>query len=272
MERVRTMRWVVPAWLLTALCIPSLISLQIFFAGCSKRTDLATQPTEAVPGEIQATGEELLIGAVDEVVAIADWAVPLTALPPREGSSAGVSGADADSVYVYGQITPDGFGTVVTERHAYPKGLLLITLRRSFGRNGSIVSDVSRFVTHESFVAGLPQQSVTTEVLPLSRDTILTHVVRNGILETYTFRLPVETRTINQVGNTVQVTSRFALNGAIVSEINDGFGALIRRTLSSALPSGALETRTEYPDGRWRTVSTLGRADGSILREITSGQ
>jgi hypothetical protein len=160
----------------------------------------------------------------------------------------------------------------VTERHGYPKGLLLISVRRSFGRNGGIVSEVKRYVTNESFAADLPQQSVSSEVLPLMRDTIVTHVVRNGNVETYTFRLPVVTRTVNQVDNSVQVTSRFALNGAIVSEVSDGLGTLIRRTLSSALPSGALETRTEYPGGRWRTVSTLGRADGSILREITSGQ
>lgn len=240
--------------------------------GCSRDDGQPSQPADPPSGGLEVSGEELLIGAVDEVVAIADWAGSLSGVPPGEGIAAGSSVAEADSVYVYGEVTPDGFGAVVTERHGYPKGLLLISLRRSFGRNGGIVSDVKRYVTNESFAADLPQLSVTTEVLPLQHDTIVTHVVRNNNLETYTFRLPVVTRTVNQADNSMQVTSRFALNGAIVAETTDGLGSLVRRTLSSALPSGALQTRTEYPGGRWRTVSTLGRADGSILREITSGQ
>jgi len=161
----------------------------------------------------------LLIGALDEVLAIADWAGSLSSTPQQEGSIAGIAGAEADSVYVYGAVTPDGYGAVVTERHGYPKGLLLITLRRSFGRNGGIVSEILRYISNESFAADLPQQSALTEVLPMQHDTIVTHVLRNGNLETYTFRLPVVTRTTNQVDNSVQVTSRFALNGAIVSEL-----------------------------------------------------
>jgi hypothetical protein len=250
----------------------TLLLVTLALCGCSRESGQPSQPAEPAAGGLEASGEEILIGAIDEVVAIADWAGSLSAVPPGEGIAAGTTGVEADSVYVYGELTPDGFGAVVTERHGYPKGLLLISVRRSFGRNGGIVSEVKRYVTNESFAADLPQQSVSSEVLPLMRDTIVTHVVRNGNVETYTFRLPVVTRTVNQVDNSVQVTSRFALNGAIVSEVSDGLGTLIRRTLSSALPSGALETRTEYPGGRWRTVSTLGRADGSILREITSGQ
>jgi hypothetical protein len=249
-----------------------IVVLGLALSGCTSDTGQPSQPAEPVPGAFLASGEELLIGALDEVVAIADWAGSLSSIPPQEGVPAGAAGTEADSVYVYGEVTPDGFGAIVTERHGYPKGLLLITVRRSFGRDGGFVSEVKRYISNEGFAADLPQQSIVTEVLPLLRDTIVTHVVRNGNIETYTFRLPVVTRTINQVDNSMQVTSRFALNGAIVAEVNDGVGTLIRRTLSSVLPSGALQTRTEYPDGRWRTVSTLGRADGSILREITSGE
>jgi hypothetical protein len=42
-----------------------------------------------------------------------------------------------------------------------------------------------------------PQQSNVTEAFGLSSDTIVTHVLRNGTLETYTFHLPVVTRTIH---------------------------------------------------------------------------
>ena len=248
-----------------ALCVAFVLQ------GCTRQVDQPTQPVEPVPGGVEGSGEELLIGAVDEAVAIADWAGSLAPLLQREGKVEGFTALEADSVYVYGAITPDGYGAVVTERHGYPKGLLLITVRRSFGRLGGIVSDIRRYISTESFAADLPQQSVLTEILPSQHDTIVTHVLRNGNVETYTFRLPVVTRTTNQADNSVQVTSRFALNGAIVAEVRDGVGTFVRRTLTSALPSGALETRTEYADGHWRTVSTLGRADGSILREITNG-
>jgi len=30
-------------------------------------------------------------------------------------------------------------------------------------------------------------------------------------------------------------------------------------------------TYTEFPDGSWRNVRSIGQANGSILREITSG-
>jgi hypothetical protein len=182
-----------------------------------------------------------------------------------------VAKTEADSVYVYGQITLDGFGAVVTERHAYPKGLLLITVRKSFGRNGRIVSDSRRYISQSDLQLDLPQQSTLTEVIPLSQDTILTRVVRNGLTETYTFRLPVITRNTNQSTGTTTVTSRFALAGAVISEVRDGVGTFVRRTISSALPSGGLQTRSEYADGSWRNVTVLGQADGSVLRDILSG-
>jgi hypothetical protein len=235
--------------------------------GCKKQAAIEPEGVTLPAGEYRLSGEELMINAIDEMVALAD--LPTTGVPAKGGTV--VAKMAADSVYVYGQVTSDGFGAVVTERHTYPKGLLLIAVRKSFGRAGRIISDTRQYISVSDFRADLPQQSTLTEVAPLSRDTILTRVVRNGLTETYTFRLPVVTRTVNQTSGTTTVTSRFASGGAVVSEVMDGTGTLVRRTRSTALSTGGLQTRTEYPDGSWRSVTVLGRGDGSVLRDIQSG-
>lgn len=257
-------RPVVLTWLVSLSCA-------LAFFGCQHVADHPTQPADSSAVEIPTTAEDLLIGAVDEVTSISEMPIGSRIAGSAQAISVLPTGT-ADSVYVYGALTPEGLGAVVTERHTYPKGLLLITVRMSFGRNGAVVSDTKQYTTQENFRSHVPDQSVTTEVLPLSRDTILTHVMRSSQLETYTFRLPVVSSVVNQQTHTTRVTSRFPRSGSIVSEVTDQTGALIRRTISTALPGGALETRTENPDGSWRTVTTLGRADGSILRQTTTGK
>jgi hypothetical protein len=69
----------------------------------------------------------------------------------------------------------------------------------------------------------------------------------------------------------VRITSRYASAGSVVTEVTDENQALIRRTTSSALSTGALQTRTDLPDGSWRVVISLGKEDGSILRETVTG-
>ncbi len=235
--------------------------------GCRETATAPAAPAPPAAFPVESTGEEFLIAAVDELAAIAAWADPLSVRTPGA-----LRKPDIDSVYVYGQITPDGFGAVVTERHAYPKGILLITVRKSYGKNGHVMSETKRYISDETFRSNQPQQSTVTDVAPTAGDTIVTHVVRNGNVEIFTFRLPVVTRTTNQTDGTVRITSRFASGGAVVSEIRDEGGTLVRRTKTTTLPSGAIQTRTEYADGSWRTASTLGQADGSVLREVTSGQ
>ena len=237
--------------------------------GCQQLSDHPTAPGDSSAVEAAPTAEDLLIGAIDEVTSIADMPIGSSSSPHAVSI---IQALSADSVYVYGTLTAEGLGAVVTERHTYPKGILLISVRKSFARNGAMVTDTKQYTSQANFRSDLPDQSVTTEVLPLSRDTILTHVLRNSTTETYTFRLPVVSSTVNQLTHTTRVTSRFPSAGSIVSEVTDETGALIRRTISTALSGGAIESRTEYPDGSWRTVTTLGRADGSIFRQTTTGK
>jgi hypothetical protein len=242
--------------------------------GCGKSALLPSEPDTSAAAVIPETGEQILADALDEIA----QHVENRAHHQHQDLVAGGGGeqvvgcVSVTAVFIYGTVTKEGLGVVVTERHTHPKGLLLITVRRSYGTPGRIVSDVATYDSYEGFRGGIPRQTTVTEIRPSSRDTIVTYVLRNGITETYTFRLPVVTRTTDQSAGTVRVTSRYALGGAVVTEVTDENQSLIRRTTSSALSSGALQTRTDLPDGTWRIVTSLGRADGSVLRETVSGQ
>ena len=177
-----------------------------------------------------------------------------------------------DTVYIYGQIVAGGYGAVVTERYAYLKGMLLITVRKTYGKeNGHVVTETNRYASHSDFLNDNPQQTNVTELFGRQKDTIVTYVLRNGRLETYTFRLPVITKVVSPQDGSVRVTTRYASGGAIVSKIDDGSGNLIQLRRSFGQADGSTVTRTEYPDYSWKQVRTIGQADGTIIRESTSG-
>ena len=230
--------------------------------------------------EFEATGEDYLISALDEVHAIADWAESFTngsghAATAEASLSKKMTLAKTatDTVYIYGQVIAGGYGAVVTERYAYPKGLLLISIRRTHGKeNGHIVTETKRYSSHADLLDDNPQQTNLTELFGLQKDTIVTYVLRDGRLETYTFRLPVITKVVNPQDGSVRVTTRYASGGAIVSKVQDGNGNLIQLRKSYGQADGSTVTRTEFHDGSWKQVRTHGEADGTITREITSGQ
>ncbi|MGB2867277.1 MAG: hypothetical protein WBD36_02405 [Bacteroidota bacterium] len=226
--------------------------------------------------ESESSGEDFLISALDEILSVSDW----SALPPA-GSIHDTAYANrqtksllktsSDTVYAYGETTSDGYGAVVTERFSHPKGLLLITVRKTHGKeDGHIVSQTKRYVSYEDLQDDVPQQENVTEIYGLAADTIVTHVLRNGSLETFTFRLPVVSRVVNPQDGSVRVTSRHASNGTIVSEIKDGAGNLVQLRRSYGQNDGSIVARTEFSDLSWRQVRTLGQPDGAVLREVTS--
>lgn len=265
--RLRRDPFVTPA----LFAVFSLVCMLFLVFGCRKEATHPTEPAQGQTIETAETGEQLLFDAIDEITAIAEWSGKAGSQSMGEWVPLRFSKSSGDSVFVYGTVTSGGLGVVVTERHTHPKGLLLITVRKSYGTPGRIVSEVKQFDSYENFRGDQPSQTTTTEVRPASRDTITTYVLRNGVTETYTFRLPVVTRVTDQVNQTVRITSRFASAGSVVTEVTDENQALIKRTTSSALATGALQTRTDLPDESWRVVVSLGRQDGSILRETVTG-
>jgi hypothetical protein len=218
-----------------------------------------------------AGGEEFFLSAIEAIEEITD---PSAGALLERGAFAKrpLRATAADTTYVYGEVTPQGYGAVVTERHAYPKGILLITVRRSYGTSAShLVTETRRYTSDAAFLADSAEQTNVTEVYGLSADTIVTHVDRNGLVETYTFRLPVVTRVTNPADGSVRVTTRYADAGAVISEVRDGAGLLVSRRLSTGAADGAIISTISYADSTWRSTRTVGQADGSVLRDVTSG-
>ena len=225
----------------------------------------------ATRSAITDSPHDLLIGALDELERLAG------PLPLGRHSGGGtlfvLTKGVAETTYVYGEITSEGYGAVVTERHSYPKGIPLITVRKTFGKEQNmIVSELNRYTSQADHEAGRPEQTSLTEVVGLSQDTILTRIIRNGQIETYTFRLPVVTVTLKSEPELTRRVSRYSSQGEIVVETRDGNDALIQRRRNSTLPDGSLVALTEYPDGSWRRTRTVGRSDGTILRENASSE
>jgi hypothetical protein len=259
------------------------LSLLVWSGGCHDASPVAASgPDQPGLGPFESTGEEFLISALDEIELIAgatggapartaDPASRWSRLPAKSGKRLIHAGA-TDSTYIYGELTPDGYGAVVTERHAYPKGILLITVRKSYGKPPSrTVTETKRYISQSDFLKDSMQQSNITEVYGLSQDTIVTHVERNGTIETYTFRLPVVSSVTNPRDGSVRVTTRYAVSGSVVSDVRDGSGSFIQLRKTSGSSDGSLNTYTLYGDSTWRNVRSIGKSDGSVYREITSG-
>jgi hypothetical protein len=264
--------------LLTAL---ALICAALVIVSCNSYNGLLqTSDLPDLPGyQFEATGEDYLISALDEIQTITDWAennrntLPKSLAPVYlPDPKMTLAKTATDTVYIYGQLISGGYGAVVTERYAHPKGILLITVRRTYGKaNGHIVTETRRYVSYADHRNDKPQQTNVTELYGTQTDTIVTHVLRDGRLETYLFRLPVVTKVTNPYNSSVRVTSRYAANGQVISRVVDGTGSFIQLRRSYGLADGSTVTRTEYPDGSWRQTRTRGEADKTITRETTSG-
>jgi hypothetical protein len=278
---IRQHRWIISG----AYSLASVLAIVAALSGgCRKDSAPAASVEQNISPQIQSPGEEFLIGLLDELNAIADagaQAPNVSTRRFRHESPGGmsldarkllISSTATDTTFIYGEITPDGFGAVVTERHQYPKGLLLITVRKTHGKpQGGIVSETRKYISFADLARDSAQQSNITEVYALTRDTIVTHVLRNGTLETYTFRLPVVTRVVNPRDGSVRVTSRFGSGGTVVSEVRDGAGGLIQVRKNSGLADGSVVSYALFADSTWRSIRTIGQADGTVFREITSG-
>lgn len=246
-------------------------AVALLCGGCRRNSIPDSTVERNVSPQAPSAGSEFLIALLDELDAVADPGRQAAKILRRAPKHV-ILAAAADTTFIYGELTPDGFGAVVTERHQYPKGLLLITVRKTHGKpGGKIVSETRKYISFADLRRDSAQQSNVTDVYALSGDTIVTHVLRNGILETYTFRLPVVTRVVNPRDGSVRVTSRFGSAGAVVSEVRDGNGALIQLRRNNGLPDGSVVSYTQFADSTWRNVRTIGKADGTVFREITSG-
>lgn len=252
-------------WLIVVLAIAAL-------TGCTENPPQALESQAggsiALPTEAP---QEFLLGALDELQAISE------SISSSGSSLAGPAfrfqKGSADTIFVYGRQTADGYGAVVSERRSYPRGIMLITVRMTYGKENNVtVSELKRYTTQAALASDEPEQTILTELFGLSQDTIVTRVTRNSRVETYTFRLPVVTVTLKSDPSQTRRVTRSALGGEIVVETRDGTGQLLSRRRHSTLPDGSLIALTEYPDGSWHRTRSLGRADGTILRESATSE
>src|ERR1051325_9790729 len=143
------------------------VTLAIWSGGCNEDSEPIPAIEHPSSPQVQSAGSEFLIGLLDELSAIADGVMKST--PRREMATDGgkriIASTAIDTTFVYGEVTPDGFGAVVTERHQYPKGLLLITVRKTHGvPQGGIVSETRKYISFEDLRLDSAQQSNVTDV------------------------------------------------------------------------------------------------------------
>lgn len=188
---------------------------------------------------------------------------------------------NADSVWIYGDTLTGGIGVIVTEKHSYPKGLLLITKNYKYGdyQNLKIISITERFISWTQYNNNQPETKTKTEITFESAPskTIITHITkwtRNiQTRETYQFKEPVIT--IDNSKNLKTVRKADPNNEVIVTEVyNTLTNELIysRWTGPSSTYNGGFFTRTNnYENGNiisWTKTTTVGQPDRSILRYI----
>ncbi len=256
-----------------------LAGLSLILSSCEVDKQL-TDSSSSASSEYQdnADGAEYLIAALNELESIAGLSstkigtdrisINTTSFDRKLNPAK----SSADTIIVYGALTIDGYGATITERVTHPKGLLLITVSKSYGKeNGHTVTNVKKYSSYDDYAADIPQSTSITEVYGLSKDTIVTHVTKNGTSETYTFRLPVVTRTINAQDGSISISSRYGLDSMVVTEVKNGVTNIVSTLRKSyGLSDGSLISRIEYADSTWRQVRTLGHSDGSILKEVTT--
>jgi hypothetical protein len=261
---------------MNALKLLSLLAFAFFIFSCSNPTseDFNAKTTD------EDTPEALVIDALKNFEDVHEW---ILAGKPfgKQNALLKVDQVNADSTWIYGDTLTGGVGVVITERHAYPKGLLLITKNYKYGdyANLTIVSINERFVSWSQYNSGTPETKTKTELTFESApsEAIVTHITRwtknVQTRESYTFRNQVIT--IDNSRGIKTVRKAKPNDEVIVTETYDlSTNNLIQSRWTGASPtfSGGFFTRTNnYDNGNlvsWTKTTTVGQADGSIKRII----
>lgn len=255
-----------------------LLSLALFLFSCSKPTD--TDLTADKQLKFDDSPTTLLNESLNEFENIHEWILAGRPMG-KQNAVFKFDKSTADSVWIYGDTLQGGIGVVITEKHSYPKGLLLITKNYKYGdyANLKIVSITERFISWSQYNNNSPETKIKTELTFESAPskTIITHITKwtKGIQtrETYYFREPVIT--IDNSRGIKTVRQADPNNEVIVTETRDlTTNKLLqsRWTGPSSTYQGGFFTRTNnYEDGNlvsWTKTTTVGQGDGSIIKYI----
>jgi hypothetical protein len=261
---------------MNALKLLSLLAFAFFIFSCSNPTtnDFNAKTTD------EDTPEALVIDAIKNFEEVHEWILAGKPFGKRNALLK-VDQVNADSTWIYGDTLTGGIGVVITEKHSYPKGLLLITKNYKYGdyANLTIVSINERYISWSQYNSGTPETKTKTELTFESApsEAIVTHITRwtknVQTRESYTFRNPIIT--IDNSRGTKTVRKAKPNDEVIVTETYDlSTNNLLQSRWTGASPtySGGFFTRTNnYDNGTlvsWTKTTTVGQADGSIKRII----
>ena len=273
----------------TYRAVPLLMLVFMVFAGCERSNDHATDTSTKPPSLSKDEALSIMNEVLDDFEFVHQSMLsgtPLAKIAPTRSQPI-VMKVATDSIFVYGDTaTINGVlhGIVVTEKHAYPKGLLLITRSAKYSpsNTGGIASVTDRYISWAQYNAGTPEQRTESVIQPQfssgTDSTIEVRAIRTKgsvtLSETYRFTSPTVTIDVSK-GTRVVRTADPAADQIVTATYDQTTGTLLTKRVTGpgeAPPYGGFYTQTyNYVDGvlnNWVKTATRGQADHSILKVV----
>ena len=269
------------------IIIPILALLII--SGCERSNDHATDTSTKPPSLSKDEALSIMNEVLDDFEFIHQAMLSGASLSKASPSPSQpiVMKVAQDSIFVYGDTaTVNGVlhGVVVTEKHAYPKGLLLITksLKYAPSNTRGIASVTDRYISWAQYNAGTPEQRTESVIQPQfssgTDSTIEVHATRTKgsvtLSETYHFTSPAVTIDVSK-GTRMVRTADPAADQIVTATYDQTTGTLLMKRVTGqgeAPPYGGFYTQTyNYVTGglnNWVKTTTRGQADHSVLKII----
>ena len=261
----------------------------LIFAGCERSNDHATDTITKPPALSKDEALSIMNEVLDDFEFVHQSMLSGASLrksaPTR--SQPIVMKIATDSIFVYGDTATVGgvlHGIVVTEKHAYPKGLLLITRSAKYSPSNTrgIASVTDRYISWAQYSAGTPEQRTESVIQPQfssgTDSTIEVHATRTKgsitLSETYRFTSPTVTIDVSK-GTRVVRTADPAGDGIVTATYDQTTGMLLTKRVNGpgeAPPYGGFYTQTyNYVEGvlnTWVKTTTRGQADNSVVKVV----
>ena len=193
-----------------------------------------------------------------------------------------------DSTFVFGDtMTIDGQlnGIVVTEKHAYPKGLLLITKSMKYAPSNTIgiASVTEKYVSWSQYNNHTPETKTITVAGPEfssgTDSSIEAHVtkIQGSVTLTETFKFTSPIRTFDMSKSTITVRAADPSAQQVITAVFDMSSGIILTKRATgqgdvSLGYGSYYSQSyTYSNGvlaSWTKTTTVGQADHSVLKVV----
>ena len=276
--------------LVTMLCL-------VTFSSCDLTRNKQDSPTPANPDQSisQDEAKQILMDMLDDFEQtdqIISSNTSLRKARPEQSERVGVASLPGknsaiifavtpDSTFVYGDTaTIDGQlnGIVVTEKHAYPKGLLLITRSMKYAPSNTIgiASVTEKYVSWSQYASHTPETKTLSIAGPQyssgTDSAIETQVtkIKGSVTLTETFRFSEPIRTFDMSKSTISVRAADPTAQQVITAVYDmNSGILLTKRATGqgdvSLGYGSYYSQSyTYSNGvlaSWTKTTTLGQAD-----------